>query len=62
MSKAIQNEVQNQLGKTIKSLRSDRGEYLSHEFDNHLIKCGVVLQLTPPPQWKGVSEKGIEFY
>ena len=30
MFKAFQNEVQNQLGKTIKALRSDRdGEYLS---------------------------------
>ena len=35
--KEFQNEVQNQLGKTIKFLRSDRGgEYLSHEFSDHL--------------------------
>jgi hypothetical protein len=35
--KEFESEVQNQLGKTIKSLRSDRvGEYLSHEFGDHL--------------------------
>ena len=35
--KEFQNEVQNQLGKTIKFLWSDRGgEYLSHEFGDHL--------------------------
>nr|ADB85411.1 putative retrotransposon protein [Phyllostachys edulis] len=58
--KEFQNEVQNQLGKTIKCLRSDRGgEYLRHEFGDHLNKCGIVPQLTPPgtPQWNGVSER-----
>ncbi len=58
--KIFQNEVQNQLGKTIKALRSDRGgEYLSQEFDDHLKGCGIVSQLTPPytPQWNGVSER-----
>ena len=35
--KEYQNEVQTQLGKTIKFLRSDRGgEYLRHEFGDHL--------------------------
>ncbi|KAJ9565881.1 hypothetical protein OSB04_001847 [Centaurea solstitialis] len=55
-----QNEVQNQLGRKIKFLRSDRGgEYLSDEFDNHLMECGIVSQLTPPytPQMNGVSER-----
>ena len=58
--KEFQHEVQNQLGKTIEYLRSDRGgEYLSHEFGDHLKKCGIVPQLTPPgtPQWNGVSER-----
>ena len=58
--KEFQNEVQNQLGKTIKALRSDRGgEYLSQEFVDHLKQCGIVSQLTPPgtPQWNGVSER-----
>ena len=52
--------MQNQLGKNIKILRSDRGgEYLSQEFDNHLKECGIVSQFTPPrtPQWNGVSER-----
>ena len=35
--KEFKNEVQNQLGRSIKSIRSDRGgEYLSQEFDQHL--------------------------
>jgi transposase InsO family protein len=58
--KKFQNEVQNQLGKTIKFLRSDRGgEYLSLEFGDHLKQCGIIPQLTPPgtPQWNGVSER-----
>ena len=58
--KEFQSEVQNQLGKKIKFLRSDRGgEYMSHEFDDHLKSCGIVPQLTPPgtPQRNGVSER-----
>ncbi|KAJ9542250.1 hypothetical protein OSB04_028756 [Centaurea solstitialis] len=54
------NEVENQLDRKIKFLRSDRGgEYLSQEFGNHLIECGIVSQLTPPytPQMNGVSER-----
>ena len=57
--KEFQSEVQNQLGKKIKFLRSDRGgEYPSHEFDSHLKECGIVPQLTPPgtPQRNGVPE------
>jgi hypothetical protein len=35
--KEFQNEVKNQIGKTIKFLRSDRGgEYLSLKFSDHL--------------------------
>ncbi|KAJ9567261.1 hypothetical protein OSB04_003227 [Centaurea solstitialis] len=58
--KEFQYEVQNQLDRKIKFLRSDRGgEYLSQEFDNHLMECGIVSQLTPPytPQMNGVSER-----
>src|SRR3954464_15056363 len=58
--KEFQNEAQNQLGKKIKFLRSDRGgEYMSHEFDDHLKSCGIVPQVTPPgtPQRNGVSER-----
>nr|GEW29774.1 hypothetical protein [Tanacetum cinerariifolium] len=52
--------IQNQLGKTIKALRSDRGgEYISQEFKDYLKACGIVQQLTPPytPQHNGVSER-----
>ena len=58
--KEFQNEVENQRGKRIKALRSDRGgEYLSHEFSDHLKSCGIVPQLTPPgtPQRNSVSKR-----
>ena len=58
--KEFHNEVQNQLYKKIKTLRSDRGgEYLSQAFNDHPRECGIVSQLTPPgtPQWNGVSER-----
>nr|GEY60291.1 hypothetical protein [Tanacetum cinerariifolium] len=58
--KVFKNEVENQLGKTIKALRSDRGsEYISQEFKYYLKACGIVQQLTPPytSQHNGVSEK-----
>ena len=58
--KEFKNEVENQCGKKIKALRSGRGgEYLSHEFSNHLKSCGIVPQLTPPgtPQRNGVFER-----
>ena len=48
MFKVFQDEVQNQLGKTIKVLRSDRcDEYISQEFKDHLKNCGITSQLTP---------------
>ena len=58
--KEFQSEVENQHGKKIKALRSDRGgEYLSHEFSNRLKSCGTFFQLTPPvtPERNGVSER-----
>ncbi|GKD77613.1 retrotransposon protein, putative, ty1-copia subclass, partial [Tanacetum coccineum] len=60
LHKVFKNEVENQLGKTIKALRSDRGgEYISQEFKDYLKACGIVQQLTPPytPQHNGVSER-----
>src|SRR3954469_20312084 len=40
--KEFQSEVENQRGKKIKALRSDRGgEYLSHEFSDHLKSCRI---------------------
>jgi hypothetical protein len=42
--KEFQDEVQNNLGKTIKFPRSDcGGEYLSLEFSDHLKQYGIVL-------------------
>ncbi|GJT75973.1 retrotransposon protein, putative, ty1-copia subclass [Tanacetum coccineum] len=58
--KVFKNEVGNQLGKTIKALRSDRGdEYISQDFKDYLKACGIVQQLTPPytPQHNRVSER-----
>ncbi|KAD6118913.1 hypothetical protein E3N88_10184 [Mikania micrantha] len=60
MFKIFKNEVENQLNKTVKILRTDRGgEYLSSEFQEYLRSCGIVSQLTPPgtPQHNGVSER-----
>ncbi|GKD99243.1 retrotransposon protein, putative, ty1-copia subclass [Tanacetum coccineum] len=59
--KVFKNEVENQLRKTIKALRSDHrgGKYISQEFKDYLKACGIVQQLTPPykPQHNGVSER-----
>ncbi|KAJ9561476.1 hypothetical protein OSB04_006636 [Centaurea solstitialis] len=58
--RTFQNEVENQLNRKIKTLRSDRGgEYLSQEFRDHLRSCGIIAQLTPPrtPQHNGVAER-----
>ncbi|GJS71648.1 retrotransposon protein, putative, ty1-copia subclass [Tanacetum coccineum] len=58
--KVFQKEVENQLGKTIKSLRSDRGgEYMSQEFLDHLKEHGIIAHRTPPytSQHNGVSER-----
>ncbi|GJU16894.1 retrotransposon protein, putative, ty1-copia subclass [Tanacetum coccineum] len=55
-SRCLRMKVENQLGKTIKALRSDRGgEYISQEFKDYLKACGIVQQLTPPyaPQHNG---------
>nr|GFA82942.1 retrotransposon protein, putative, Ty1-copia subclass [Tanacetum cinerariifolium] len=54
------NEVELQLGKKIKALRSDRGgEYLSQEFKDYLSNNGIVQHLTSTytPQQNGVSER-----
>ncbi|GJZ81043.1 retrotransposon protein, putative, ty1-copia subclass [Tanacetum coccineum] len=58
--KVFQKEVENQLGKTIKLLRSDRGgEYMSQEFLDHLKDHGIIAYRTPPytPQHNGVSDR-----
>ena len=56
----FQNEVENQLERKIKALRSDRGgEYLSAEFQSYLKDQGILSEWTPPytPQLNGVSER-----
>ncbi|GKA58903.1 retrotransposon protein, putative, ty1-copia subclass [Tanacetum coccineum] len=58
--KVFKNEVENQLGKTIKALRSDRGdEYISQEFKDYLKACGIVQHLTPSytPQHNRVFDR-----
>ncbi|GKA21061.1 zinc finger, CCHC-type containing protein [Tanacetum coccineum] len=65
--KVFQKEVENQLGKTIKSLRSDRGgEYMSQEFLDHLKDHGIIAHRTPPytPQHNGYPKEtmGYSFY
>ncbi len=58
--KEYRAEVENQLGRTIKTLRSDHGgEYLDREFEEFLIEHGIVSQLTSPgtPQQNGVAER-----
>nr|GEY64474.1 hypothetical protein [Tanacetum cinerariifolium] len=60
LEKTFPNEVENQLGKTIKSLQSDQGgEYLSQEFLDHLRSRGIISQLTPPytPQYNGLCSR-----
>nr|GEZ62176.1 hypothetical protein [Tanacetum cinerariifolium] len=54
------DEVENQLGKTIKSLHLDRGgEYMSQEFLDHLKDHGIIAHRTPhyTPQHNDVSER-----
>ena len=44
--KEFQNEVENHRNRKIKFLRSDRGgEYMSHEFDDHMKSCGTIPEL-----------------
>lgn len=56
----FQAEVEKQLGKSLKTLRSDRdGEYFDIEFKDYFIEHGIVSQLTAPgtPQQNGVAER-----
>ncbi|GJR57949.1 retrotransposon protein, putative, ty1-copia subclass, partial [Tanacetum coccineum] len=56
----VSRQVENQLGKTIKAHRSDRGgKYISQEFKDYLKACRIVQQLTPPytSQHNDVSER-----
>ncbi|GKD34010.1 retrotransposon protein, putative, ty1-copia subclass [Tanacetum coccineum] len=65
--KVFQKEVENQLGKTIKSLRLDHGgEYVIQEFLDHLKDHGIIAHRTPPytPQHNGYPKEtmGYSFY
>ena len=58
--KEFRAEVENQLGKRIKAIRSDRGgEYLLGDFKDYLTLNGIVSQLTVPgtPQQNGAAER-----
>ena len=57
--KTFKNEVQNQLGKSIKALRTDRGgEYLSKDFNDYLKDCGTIDSTTNSPmEWCFRTEK-----
>ena len=53
-------EVENQLGKHIKAIQSDRGgKYLLRDFKDYLTKNGIISQLTAlwTPQQNGVAER-----
>ncbi|KAA0040448.1 gag/pol protein [Cucumis melo var. makuwa] len=58
--KEYKTEVENALSKTIKTFLSDRGgEYMDLKFQNYLMECRIVSQLSAPgtPQQNGVSER-----
>ena len=58
--KEFRQEVEKQIEKSIKVLRSDRGgEYLSGEFLGYLKEHSIISQWTPPctPQLNEISER-----
>jgi transposase InsO family protein len=59
-SKAYKANVENQLERKIKRLRSDRGgEYFSSEFSEFYIEHGIIHERTPPysPQSNEIAKK-----
>ena len=58
--KKFRAEVENQLGKHIKAIQSDRGgEYLLRDFKDYLTQNEIVSQLTSSgtPQQNGVAKR-----
>jgi hypothetical protein len=58
--KTYKAEVENQLERKIKRLRSDRGaEYFSGDFSDFYVEHGIIHERTPPysPQSNGVAER-----
>ena len=58
--KTFLHEVENQFGRKIKRIRSDRGrEYESHEFNSFVRSLGIIHETTPPysPASNGVAER-----
>jgi transposase InsO family protein len=58
--KIYKAEVENQLERTIKRLKSDRGdEYFSNIFDKFCEEHDIILERTPPdsPKSNGIAER-----
>ncbi|KAL0414013.1 UNVERIFIED_CONTAM: Retrovirus-related Pol polyprotein from transposon TNT 1-94 [Sesamum radiatum] len=57
--KLYKNEVENQLSKTIKAVRSDRGGEYGAPFEEFCSKFGIIHQTTAPysPQSNGIAER-----
>jgi len=58
--KTYKAEVENQLGRKVKRLRSDRGgEYFSTDFSDFCVEHGIIHERTPSysPQSNGIAER-----